>query len=193
MTWQDVIKTENNNSGFLTFKEGDNKVRIVSEPEPRMQHWLGKRPIPCVGKCKLCADNLKVRTSHMFHVIDRETGEFKIMGTGVTVANAMRELKESDDYSFDSIPDYDITIKRTGLGLDTEYTVLAARNNSELTEEEKTKVADLKPMKDIIKSLNEADLERAEKEPPIDRSQVATDMNESGFETDSESADNVPF
>lgn len=197
MAWNDVTKTENSNSDFMVLAQGDNKVRIVSEPEARDRHWLGKRPIPCMGSCTMCADGTPIKRGYLFHAIDREDGEFKLLGVGPMIANQLKELMTNEEYGFKSVPDYDITIKRTGQMLDTEYSVLPARKNTELTEEELKKLAELTPIADVVKALNKADIERAEKEPPIDRSNVAKDMTDMGFESDSESTQlkdsDIPF
>ena len=70
---------------------------------------------------------------------------------GYKIFQQISALATSDEYAFDLTPDYDVTITKSGQGLDTEYIVLPARSNTELTEEEQKAIAEkIKPISDIL-------------------------------------------
>jgi hypothetical protein len=59
-------------------------------------------------------------------------------------------------------PPYDITLTKTGEKMETEYTVLAARNNTALTKEELLAISE---MPDLFEELMKS-AEDAEQVPP---------------------------
>jgi hypothetical protein len=150
-------------SDWLNLKEGSNKIRIVSNFVDYGVHsvkYEGKyKSVVCVGKengCFYCAEKLPVKIQFLGWVIDRKDGEVKLLKIGWTIAEKLRNLKESEDYGFKDLPDYDIDIIRTGEGLDTEYDVIPARKSTELTEEEKEKVLkNIKDPQEIIDKMKE--------------------------------------
>ncbi len=162
------------NSGFLTLEAGDNRIRVVSDYEALAKHWGGGKLLgTCYGKDKGCPTcNLppkideksgkevsnKPQVKFLMHVIDRKDGTLKIAELGWTIVQAMKELSETEDYAFVGMPPYDMIIKKTVQGTgknpsDTSYTVIAARQNTDLTDEEKAKVAELQPITDIVEKL----------------------------------------
>lgn len=164
---------KNSDGGWLHLETGDNKIRILSEYEVYAKHWINKKAQVCVGKDKGCAYCLSADTDKkekpsvkfLLWVIDRRDGKAKIAEFGWTIIKAIADLKEDDEYAFDVLPEYDINVKKTVKGSgtrpsDTEYTVIAARSNTPLTDDELQIVSGLKPVKDIIegiktKSINE--------------------------------------
>lgn len=150
-------------SDWLNLKEGSNKIRIVSNFVDYGVHSVkeeGKyKSVVCVGKengCPYCAEKLPVKIQFLGWVIDRKDGEVKLLKIGWTIAEKLRNLKESEDYGFEDLPDYDIDIIRTGEGLDTEYDVIPARKSTELTEEEKKKISEtIKDPQEIIDKMKE--------------------------------------
>ncbi len=121
---------------FMTLKQGENKVRVVSEFEPFESEFQGK-----------------MKTRFMGYVIDRTDGLIKPLTIGSQIFGQLGVLSLSSEYNFDNLPPYDVIIKKSGDGIDTEYTVLAARQNTELTEAENLLIKDLKPISDIVESM----------------------------------------
>lgn len=118
MTFKDM--NFNGPSDFMKLVEGENPIRIVGEPK-MVEGKFGSRPA--------------------MWVIDRKTGDMKILQFAKTIGEQIQQLQVSNDYGFEKLPDYDITIVRTGMGqFDTSYNVRAARQNTELTEDEKALV-----------------------------------------------------
>lgn len=76
----------------------------------------------------------KVKQKYVIHVLDRETGEVKLLEKGNGLFKEIKKYAMNPEYG--DPRQYDITITRTGSGLNTEYTVTPARQNTPLTEEE---------------------------------------------------------
>jgi hypothetical protein len=145
-------------SDWMTLKEGDNKIRIVSEFEDYGSHYNleTKKSVICIGKdkCPLCQEGDNPRVQFLGWVIDRSDGRVKLLRIGYKIFQQIGDFAKSEEYAFDTVPDYDITIKRTGQGLDTVYSVLPARQNTPLTDKEKEMIMEkVKPVKNIIDSM----------------------------------------
>jgi len=178
---------------WLNLQKGDNKIRIVSEFADFGVHTFkdtnGKyKTVVCVGKengCPYCAQNLKVKVQFLGWVIDRKDGRIKLLKFGWKVAEKIRSLQASEEYGFTDLPPYDMNIVRVGDGLDTDYNVLPARQNTELTEEEKEKIMEIvKDPQEIIDKMKEKVLLTIS-EP------VEVPSSETGEETTI--TDNIPF
>ena len=76
----------------------------------------------------------KVKQKYVIHVLDRETGEVKLLEKGNGLFKEIKKYAMNPEYG--DPRQYDITITRTGSGLNTEYTVTPARQNTPLTDEE---------------------------------------------------------
>jgi len=143
---------------WMTLKEGDNKIRIISEFEDYGVHFnpKEKKSVVCLGKdkCPLCQQGYKPKVQFLGWVIDRSDNKVKLLRIGYKIFQQIGELAKSEEYGFDTIPDYDITIRKSGQGLETVYTVLPARQNTELTIEEKKMISNkIKPVKEIIEKM----------------------------------------
>lgn len=122
----------------------------------------------------------KARVQFMVRVIDRADGQVKLLTYGATVQSQISKLSKSEEYSFDDLPSYDMTINKSGKDLDTKYTVLPARNDTKLTEEEEKMIKDeVRPIKEIIdamKKKSNSDTPNVEKkEDEIDVKQIDFD------------------
>jgi len=140
---------------------GENRLRLVSEPVERGSHFdqAAKKGYTCIGHdegCRFCAAGEKPSVRFLYWVIDRKDGGVKLLEVGWSVVGAVKNLHDSEEYAFDDVPPYDVIIKKTGSGLDTEYSVMAARMNTELTLAERDEIAKQKPLEDIIEDIIEA-------------------------------------
>lgn len=161
---------------WLKLVEGDNKVRIVSQIEDFGSHFIpGPKPrsVVCIGKdtCPYCNIGEKASVKFMVYAIDRKDGLVKILQFGYTIFKQYKDYALSEDYGFEVIPDYDMNIKRTGTGKETEYNLIPARKPSELTVEEQAsidKVLADNPLIVVIESMKK-------KVEPVE---VAKDDNE---------------
>ena len=122
--------------GWFTPQEGESKIRFISDDVDFGEHNDSelKRGMICTGKetCKYCQRGDKANVKFLAWIIDREDGKVKLGKFAYTVHKKMEKLAKSDDYKFDGVPPYDVTITRSGKGLKTEYDVFAARNDSPL-------------------------------------------------------------
>ena len=159
---------------WMRLKEGDNKIRIVSEFEPYGSHYVRaeQKSYICVGKenhCRFCERGLMPRVQYIGYVIDRADGRVKLLQIGHQIFSQIGQYAKNPDYAFDVLPDYDITINKSGSGLNTTYTVIPARKNTPLTDEEKKMVAEKmkRTPKEIIESRKAKLLEMMRGEPPL--------------------------
>jgi hypothetical protein len=151
----------------LKFQEGKNVVRIVGSYVHYDEHWFNKikRTAICPGKgCPVCShpdrekflarakalreSGKEVEAKDLFrktfqtydpklkyavNVIDRKDGQVKIW----RFSRTMKEKIMNIAGEYGDPTGYDLAVTRTGKDLDTEYTVMPARNSEALTAEEK--------------------------------------------------------
>lgn len=98
--------------------------------------------------------NYLPRATFLRWVIDRTDNQVKLLRYGSTIQSQIADLAKSVEYGFDVIPNYDMTITKKGQGFDTEYTVMASRKDTELTQEEKNMIVDkVKSVSEIIERM----------------------------------------
>ena len=136
---EEIEKKYNVGGGWLTLKEGENKIRIVSDCFDYGNHFLDGKSTICVGKenCAFCKKGLKPSVQFLSWAIDRTDGHLELFRFGYTIYKQIVAYKNNEEYSFESIPDYDFTVNRVGTGKQSEYTVVPARKNTKLSEAEK--------------------------------------------------------
>jgi hypothetical protein len=156
--WNDP-KLISSSSKYLKLHEGENKIRIVSEAGVMGKHWIEKKTIICIGKdegCSGCETGNDPKPVWLCYVIDRTDNKIKLAEFGYTIIQQIQKLAQSEEYKFDVIPPYDITIVKTGSGLETEYTVIASRKDTPLTAEEEFEIKRLTPIEDMIKKKKQS-------------------------------------
>lgn len=141
--------------GFYKFKEGDNRIRLMSE---------------CVPHTSVFKDGNK-SFKWLCYVIDRRDGAVKPFFMPHTIYKNIEALQANPDYAFEDVPmPYDITVHAKGAGTkEVEYTLLPARKESPLTADEREALAKQKPIRDVhaaIKEKQAADSKPAADEPP---------------------------
>lgn len=106
-------------SDYLRLKDGDKvKLRIASEPAVSV-YKKGDRP------------------RYNWVVWNRELGKPQVYSSGVSVYSQIADLAE--DWGLPTT--FDITIKRTGSGMqDTEYSVVPVKTSEDLTKEQQAEV-----------------------------------------------------
>jgi hypothetical protein len=152
--------------GWFKPEVGDNRVRIISEFVDYGNHFdaSAKKSIICTGSdtCPICLAAIKAGTyqdnkpgvQFLGYVIDRKDKAIKLYRMGWGVFNEINELSVKADYAFDKIPPYDIIINRVGTGKnDTRYKVIAARQNTALTEDEQVEIEGLKPIQEVLDDM----------------------------------------
>ncbi|PEZ47016.1 hypothetical protein CN367_11640 [Priestia megaterium] len=140
---KDLLEAENKAFMSKIFKEADAKgLKDKARKEFLRDFGYKKQPWG------------KVKDKNIIHVLDRATGEIKLLDAGNGVFNAIKALAMNAEYG--DPRNYDITITKTdskgqGNFQDIKYTVTAARSNTPLTADEKAlyeeKKIDLKELK----------------------------------------------
>lgn len=164
MSWnevaEDVAAAGKDGNPFFACEDGDNAVRIVSEPFKRVTHYVEaeKRSYRCtakdMGMCGHCSEENKPKKKYVCYIIDRADGIIKIAEFGMSIMGALDKFRVTKDYEFETVPAYDIIITKTGKGRDnTKYTVVAARSNTALTPDELKAIEELRPIADVIAAI----------------------------------------
>lgn len=115
-------------SSFLKLENGETKVRLLSNPVIGTEFWIdGKPKRTLLGKPlpveAIAPGAEKTKRFWGMKVYDYKSKSVKIWGvTQVGIHNQLKSLDENS--SWGSPLNYDITIKKTGIGLDTTYAVL---------------------------------------------------------------------
>jgi hypothetical protein len=144
-------KTGGSNS-YLKLNDGANRVRIVSEPIEDWEHFVDgsdgkKKVMRCAGRgCSACQFGGKARKVYHFAAVSREgNAEVKLLTVGQMVYGGLYDLMTNEDWRFDSVPDYDITITKKGEGMNTDYSVQSSAKKPLTPEEiELVKAYDMK-------------------------------------------------
>lgn len=181
MSFQDEYDAHEKSSGksdFFKFKEGDNWLRIMSDPakkESRWGHGLCFDGAPYCNPQKMQeeyqaklqeaqvkgTDPKKVsmpKTSVKWSVwaIDRASGAFVIVDLPGGVASDIRKFMDSKEYTFKGFPmPYDINViadKNVGT-INVKYKVLPARANTDITEAEKAELDKQQPIAAVIERM----------------------------------------
>jgi hypothetical protein len=127
-------------SDYYKLKEGDNRIRLMSDCLPHTGSYQGK-------------PNFK----WLCYVIDRRDGKVKAFFMAHIVYKAIEALQLNPDYEFREVPmPYDITISAKKAGTkDVEYTILPARRETPLTPAELEDYESQKPIEDLQKALKD--------------------------------------
>lgn len=156
---------DSNDGAFFKAKQGANRVRIVSEPievysiyskgSNSFRKFLTEKAA-LEAKTHLSPDE-RFSKKYAMYIINRDTSQVQIAEFGPSIMKELVTLASSDDYGFEDVPPYDVTITKTGEQMETEYAVLPARANTELTKEELLMIGE-KPdlMDELLKSAEDA-------------------------------------
>jgi hypothetical protein len=182
--WNEMEEKTKFDSDFLSLEVGKNPIRVLSDFVKVENVFKGKFPNSVYQRINtankpLAADET-ITTQGWAWVIDRKTGELKIGKFGKSILGAIISLKNEPEYAFTDFPmPYDLTINNTGEG-SNRYSVVAARNNSAVTDAEMAELNKKKPIKDIVASI----IEKQEKTPE----QIAKEKAPIAYPTEDSSA-----
>lgn len=148
----------------ITLGIGDTRIRLIGDVMPRYCYWVitkeGKKmPIECLQfdratetfnnnskdpfkeiDPEIYSD--KPQFAYVCNVIDRSDGKVKLFDLRATIYSQIVDYATNPDYGNPASDDngYDLTIKKEKTGplpQNVKYTIIPARNNSPLKEEEK--------------------------------------------------------
>lgn len=130
-------KIEYNNykrpSDYVKFNEGENRVRIVSSGAMGYAHGIktAKSWVPlglCTEEdtCKHCLGGNQPKRFWKWIAYDFNTDEIRLLDVGPMIGNTICEISSK----LKKEPtEFDIIIKRKGIGLGTKYEVLKAKED----------------------------------------------------------------
>lgn len=148
----------------ISFPIGETKIRLVGDVLPRYVYWVvtkegRKMPVECLSfdrekeefnnsledpfkEIDEAVYSDKPQFAYVCNIIDRKDGTNKIMDLRSTIYGQIVDYATNPDFGNPSDPDngYDITVKKEKTGplpQNVRYTIVPARNNSSLTDEEK--------------------------------------------------------
>lgn len=120
--------------GFFKLKDGENIVRLLTEPVHFMQVFMGPGIKPLiVRKEDEIPEGKKGTHRFMMYVYSYASNSIMLAEFATTIINALADLSKSSQYAFDTdAPPYDVVITKKGEGLDTSYTLTPGRNEKAL-------------------------------------------------------------
>lgn len=170
MSWEAVNTAFESNGpkvNFMKLQAGDNRVRIGSMPSRIMQHWEktvnGKSmKITCIGdNCPLCAMGKQPTIRYQMRVIDkidRDDPQAKILEVGPSVIRQISNCVRDPEYG--DPREYDLKIRKEGVGRETKYIVMASPQRYELTDHEKSMLETLPTMQEINRELTPEEIKK---------------------------------
>jgi hypothetical protein len=127
---------------YFKFVEGDNRLRVMSLPEPIGEHYKpgSANNGICIGKpeCPGCREadaepdptkKNKVNVKFMMWVLDLKDGELKTAKFPYKIMQALQALQNNPEWAYSSMPmPYNVTINAKGAGkTDVVYTVMPGK------------------------------------------------------------------
>lgn len=147
-------------SDWFKFKEGQNKIRVLSQGKVLSEHFkLGV----CYGMEKGCPfhtseyEKSPARPKWLMWIIDRADNKIKLAKMPYKIVKAIADLQTNEDYSFDEIPmPYDITITATKAGTkEVEYSTVPSIKRIEITPEEDEEYNKQTSVEDIVQKMKD--------------------------------------
>lgn len=129
MSWNDVIGKGGGRENYLQIKENQTtRVHLLlddgEEPISYWTHFMGRgqRSIICPGRdvCPACKDGVKGKRQHAVNVWDYDSSSVKILQQGNSVFQQIKMIYDQ----YGSLNEIDVSIKRIGGGLNTQYLVI---------------------------------------------------------------------
>ncbi len=153
-----AMKESLDSNNFWKPKDGENNIRVLTEP---IQLWkVGPKTAWVKGSVrtylseksvKLGSDE-KIAMRFLCYILNRDANsKLQIAEFGPQIMEKFVNYAVSRQYGFESTPSYDMTVIKSGAGMDTSYDLQAFRNESELTAGEVLVLEQAKPLMDILK------------------------------------------
>jgi hypothetical protein len=149
----------NRASDFMQLEQGDNKGRVLSNPQQFAVHWVvdetgKKRKVNCATTgCPVClrgGDTDKPQARWLIKFLSRKDGAVKLLEITSQVVKGVQGLVQDPDWG--QITDYDINIKRAAPGAQPLYSVVPSRRVP-LTAEEKSALTEFSGRVDVARFI----------------------------------------
>lgn len=158
--WETVVSGENRGaSDFMQLKQGDNRGRVLSNPQQFAVHWVvdetgKKRKVNCAADgcpvCQRAGDGDKPQARWLIKFFNREEGAVKLLEISSQTLNGIKELVMSPDWG--AVTEYDINIRRGAPNAKPLYTVIPGRRVP-LTADEKAALVGFNERVDLSKFI----------------------------------------
>lgn len=134
---------------YLKLKEGDNRLRLMSECLPHQDVYNGTKTFKW-----LC------------YVIDRKDGKVKPFFMPHLIYKYIEALQVSEDFPFVDVPmPYDLTIHAVNAGSkEVKYSLIPAKKETPITAMEHQQLQAVKPLKELQQALYDKKKKDAEPE-----------------------------
>lgn len=193
MAFRDEVDTAGKEMGgggdWYKFKEGDNRMRILSEPIIKVSRFgfgICYEGAPYCQKATLDRELEEAKAKAKAEGKDASKATIKLPGKkwcawavlrgkdsedyfGIVelpygVSKSLRELMDSDEAGFKGWPmPYDINIKAKGAGtLSVEYQLIPKRENTDVTEAELEELAKCTPVSQILDRMKDKQRQKVE-------------------------------
>jgi hypothetical protein len=178
VSWNDDVfsgenkKQQNNKDIWLRLKDGDNELRILTQPFQYLVHKYKKEGDPGFGQkvycsqihgeCPLCARGDKAKPRWLLGVISRADGTYKILDISFAVFGQIRTLAKNTKH-FGDPTKYDINIVVNKNGGATNYYTTQGLSKSALSAEDqkiRDKDVDLDDLKRRVSPPQPADVQK---------------------------------
>ncbi len=173
---------EFNKSNFFKFKEGESKIRILSEGAVLAQHFFevgGKfSAAVCYGEMKGCPHHndtdKKPSIKYSCYILDRSDNQIKLADLPYSIIKSVGDLQQDADWAFDTFPmPYDIKVifykKDPETGKDMApanmYKLIASPNKVAIEQEHVEK------LRSLLETANPADLVEKKKSAQLNEDQ----------------------
>lgn len=219
MGFKDEVDTAGREMGaggdWYKFKEGDNKMRILSEPIIKVSRFgfgicyegavycqkatLDRELEEAKAKAKAEGKDPSKASIKMpskkwcaWGIVRGKDGEDKvcIVELPYGVSKSLLELMNSDEAGFKGFPmPYDINIKAKGAGsMGVEYQLIPSRTNVDLTEAEVEGLSKLKPISQILDRMKDKQRQKVE-----GGGAPAADSDKIEYPSEDINPDDIPF
>lgn len=200
MSWNQVEKmSSESNNEFYKLETGENKFRILTDPVLISKYYNQSEKKSYIV-FKNCGYEAEGKIRWLCYVYDYRTQQIKLGEFPQSVMKQVLDYKNNPEYAFDTAPmPYDITVTKKGEKLETEYTVIPARTNSDIDEKILQELATKKTCEEIKKSMQDNQLKklsedlawRSAYEKRL-QSEVTTESNIE-YPTDDINVEDIPF
>lgn len=145
-------------------------MRIMAEPDALAQHFAnGKMMGVCFGKdlgCPFHTEDKQASVKWLTWIWDYADGQLKLASLPWAVARELVAFQEADEYAFTDWPmPFDITVEAKNAGkMDVEYSVIAARSNTDIPAEALKEFAEKDEIPVVIAAMKEKSMKALQPE-----------------------------
>jgi hypothetical protein len=140
---------------FMNLEQGDNLVRVFTNPYQFIVHWVkdssgATKKVKCaVEDCPLCKRGIKAQYRWFLGVIDRKSGEPKLLEISSQVYIGIKN--HVSEPAWGDVKMYDVNIKRGPKGAQPLYTVMGIPDKRPLNADEQALVDDFNERVEVTK------------------------------------------